>query len=111
MASSLSLPEQFKIVELANPAAANAVAYDYVCCKNAHKVWFIVNHYSAGGDTDLVLTFVEATSVGAGSAQTIAGGSMEMWYNLDTSTGDTLTKGTAATTARRDVSSERNSTP
>lgn len=96
MASTLTLAENFKIVQLAVPAAANAMTYDYVCCKNVHKVWIIVEHYSAGGDTDLVLILKEATDVAAGTNATVTN-TAEIWVNADTSATDTLVKQTAAT--------------
>lgn len=96
MASPLSLAQNFKIVQLAVPALANGMTYDYVCCKNAHKVWIIVEHYSAGGDTDLVLTLTEATTVAAGGATTVTN-SAAIWVNADTSLTDTLVKQTDAT--------------
>lgn len=46
--------------------AANAVSCDTICCKNAHKVTFLVSH-SGSSDTDLVLSLYEATDVASGT--------------------------------------------
>ena len=67
---NLTLPEMFKIVEGHEPAAADAVANtsDAISCKNLKKVWAILHHYSAGGDTDVVVTWYEGTDVAFGTA-------------------------------------------
>jgi len=100
MASTVSLPENYKIVMVAPTAAANAVAYDYICCKNAHKVWFIVQHQGTN-DTDLTLSMLEATTVAGGSAAAIAG-TYPVWVDTNAGTAsDALVKTsmTGATTS------------
>lgn len=93
-----TLPENFAIVQGHEPVAANALGTcDYVSCKNMHKLWVILHHYSAGGDTDLVLTINEGDDVTPtnSAAITVA---CPIWYNLDTSAGDTFTRATDAYT-------------
>ena len=64
-----TFPELNKLVGIATPQAANGFSQsDYISCKNAHKVWFVIHHYSGGGDTDLVLGLKEATNVAAGTS-------------------------------------------
>lgn len=94
-----SIVEKYKIVEAITPTAANAIttACDYVSLKNIHKAWVVVNHYSAGGDTDAVFGVREATAV-AGTGVTAITTVMPGWLNTDTSASDTLTKQTSAAT-------------
>lgn len=87
-----SFPQQYKVVKL-NQSAANAVACDVVCCKNAHKVWFIVSH-NGTNDTDLVLALYEATDVAAGTNAAITK-ACPAWLDIDAGTSsDTLVKQT-----------------
>lgn len=89
-----NLVENLKLIQGHEPVAANALGTaDYICCKNFKKVWVVVHHYSGGGDTNLVVTFNEATNVAAGTTSAIAT-ACPIWYNLDTSSGDTLTRAT-----------------
>lgn len=88
-----TLPEELKPVLLYS-GAANAVACDVVCCKNVHKVWFLVFH-SGANDTDLTLQLTEATDVAAGTnaAVTVA---CPIWRDNDAgTTSDTLVAQTA----------------
>jgi len=91
--SNLTLPEAFKIVQGHEPVAANALANtaDVICCKNIKKLWAILHHYSAGGDTDLVVTWNESTDVAAGTTAAITALS-PIWYNIDTASADLLTR-------------------
>ena len=58
-----ALPELYKIVRVAAPQAAGSLtATDYICTKNANKVWFIISH-SGASDNDMTFSFVEATEV------------------------------------------------
>ena len=94
----ITLPENFKILQGHEPVAANALSTcDYVSCKNIKKLWVVLQHYSGGGDTDLVLTINEATAVAGTSAAAIEV-ACPIWYNVDTSAGDTLTRATDAYT-------------
>ena len=95
---NFTLPENLAIVMAHEPVAADALGTcDYVCCKNVHKLWVVLSHYSAGGDTDLVVTWNEATNVSAGSAAAITV-VCPIWYNVDTASADLLTRATDAIT-------------
>lgn len=91
-----TFPEECKIVKLYH-GAANAVACDYISCKDVlGKVWFVVFHYSGGGDTDLVLSLDEATSV-AGSTHAAVTATFPIWADIDAGTSsDVLVAQTAA---------------
>jgi hypothetical protein len=90
MALPFALPENYKIVQCGF-TAANAVDCDIICCKNAHKVWFLVYH-NGSSDTDLTLSLVEAASV-AGSTTAAVTATFPVWYNSTATTaGDTLSK-------------------
>ncbi len=81
MTSPISLPEQFNIVNIAPSQAANNVTYDTICCKNAHKVWFIISQdYTA--DTDITFSLTEATDVAAGTTAAVTK-AFPVWYNAD----------------------------
>lgn len=79
----ITLPEQCKPVGVATPQAANGFSLsDYISCKNAHKIWFYIHHYSGGGDTDLVVGLKEATAVaGTGAAAVTA--TVPIWSDSD----------------------------
>ncbi len=76
-----SLPEQCKIV-LVNNTAGNAVACDYICCKNAHKVWFLIFHAGAN-DTDLTLGLQEAVDVAATGGASAVTATFPIWKDVD----------------------------
>ena len=93
MTSPISLPEMFKIVNVAPIQAANAVTYDAICCKTAHKVWFIIiQDYAA--DTDLTCSLSEGTDVAMGTTAAVTA-ALPVWYNADVAA---ATTGAAATT-------------
>lgn len=104
-----NLPELCKIVEAHEPVAADALANtsDAICCKNIKKLWVVLQHYSAGGDTDLVLTWYEGTDVAFGTAAIITATS-PIWYNVDTSLADALTRATDAATFTVDTGAAKN---
>lgn len=89
-----TLPENCKIVCVAPTAAANAVTYDIICCKNAHKIWFLVFHQGTN-DTDLTLSLVESTDV-AGSTTTAVTATFPVWKDADVATADLMTRATDA---------------
>jgi len=91
MASSLSLPEQFKIVQVAPSQVANAVTYDVICCKNAHKVWFIIQQLYVA-DTDITFSLVELTAVGGTSAAVTT--AFPVWYDVDVAAATTAAAAT-----------------
>ncbi len=93
MTSALSLPEQFNIVNVAPSQAANAVTYDAICCKNAHKVWFIITQ-DYTGDTDITFSLIEGTDVAMGTTAAVTA-ALPIWYNADVAA---ATTGAAATT-------------
>jgi len=90
MTSPFSLPEHFNIVNVAPIQAANAVTYDAICCKNAHKVWFIIiQDYAA--DADITFSLQEGTDVAMGTTAAVTA-ALPIWYNADVAaivTGDT----------------------
>lgn len=92
----MNLPEHFKIVKVAEAAAANGVTYDTISCKDAHKVWFIVES-TGTSDTDCTLSLVESTDV-ADSTTTAVTATFPIWANTNTAstTSDSLTKQTDA---------------
>lgn len=94
-----TLPESLKIVQCHEPETADAIdaTSDAISCKNLKKLWMVVHHYSAGGDLDMVFTWYEGTNVafGTNSQITVA---CPIWYNIDTSAADLLTRATDAYT-------------
>ena len=85
-----------KIVKLYQ-GAANAVDCDVVSMKHFHSGAFVVIH-TGSADTDLVLTVKEATSVAAGTNQTVAN-DVAIYIDTDMGTSsDTLVATTAAKT-------------
>lgn len=105
---NFTLPENCKVLEGHEPVAANALGTcDYVSCKNIKKLWVVLQHYSAGGDTNLVLTINEATTV-AGAGATAIEVACPIWYNIDTASGDTLTRATDAYTFTVDTGAGKN---
>lgn len=97
--SNLTLPEAFRITQAHEPESADAVdaTSDAISCKNLKKLWVIYHHYSAGGDTDFVVTWYEGTDVAFGTNQIITATS-PIWYNIDTASADLLTRATDAAT-------------
>lgn len=97
--SNLTLPEAFKIVQCHEPESCDAVdaTSDAICCKNLKKLWMVVHHCSDGGDLDMVFTWYEGTNVAFGTNSIITATS-PIWYNVDTSSADLLTRATDAAT-------------
>lgn len=89
-------PQEIPVTQGHEPVAANALATcDYISLKNCHALLVTVMHYSAGGDTDLVLSFKQATDVAATGAKTLSA-TMPLWVNTDTSATDTMAAQTDA---------------
>ncbi len=106
--SKMTLPEMFKIVESHTPQAANAIGYgDSVSLRNVVRAWVVADHYSGGGDDDVVLQLYEATDVAAGTKSAIAS-TLPIWQNTDTATSDALTRGTDAATITIDTGAGKN---
>ena len=93
MTLPFSLPEQFKIVNVAPSQVATAVTYDIVSCKNAHKVWFLITQLYVA-DTDITFSLIEATNVAAGATAAVTA-ALPIWYDVDVAA---ATTGAAATT-------------
>lgn len=90
-----TLPENCKVVVVAPTAAGNAVAYDIISCKTAHKVWFLVFHQGTN-DTDLTLSLQEAVQV-AGTTTTAVTAVFPIWVDANAGTAsDTLVRQTDA---------------
>jgi hypothetical protein len=89
-----------KIVCLYKGAAATlgAAGYtDYVCLKNAHRVWFLISH-SGANDTDLTaIGLEESTDVAAGTKAAVTE-TFPIWsiHAASYLTGDTWTRETDA---------------
>ncbi len=81
---NFQLPEHCKIVNVGKPGAANGLTCDYVSCKDARRVWFLVTHAGAS-DTDLTLTLNEATAVAAGSTTAVTA-ACPIWQNTTVGT-------------------------
>ena len=89
------LPEQYKIINVAQTAAANAVTYDVVNCKDALKVWFVITHIGAA-DTDLTLSLIEAQDVAATTNTTAVIATFPIWADSCGTASDTLVRQTDA---------------
>lgn len=95
-----TFPEKYKVVCLykgaANTLGAAGVT-DYICCKNAHRVWFLISH---NGTTDTDLTAIglkEATLVDGVTSANVAA-TFPIWSISAASylTADTWTRETDA---------------
>jgi hypothetical protein len=88
-------PEQCKIVKLYH-GAADSIACDVISAKNAvGPIWFVIFHYSGGGDLDLTLSLVEGVSVS--SCATAITETFPIWSDTDAGTSsDTLVRQTDA---------------
>lgn len=89
-------PEKFKVVKLYH-GAANAVACDYICCKNVvGNVTFLIYHDDGGNDTDLTVGLIEATDVAAGTNAAVTA-TFPIYVDADCgTTSDTLVRQTDA---------------
>lgn len=94
--STLTLPEQTKVVQLINPKTTNGgITSDVVSLKNANKAWIIVELTQAVGHATAV-ALKQATDVAAGTNK--AGPNSRCWLNEDTAASDALVEQTAAAT-------------
>lgn len=95
MTMPFSLPEGFKIVQLAAPVTTNAaVVTDTVSLKTAHKAWFVFDFTQAVSDLTTI-TFRQTTDV-AGATGAVMTAS-RVWKNGNTASTDTLVAGTSGT--------------
>jgi len=109
MSAYICLPEHFKICCGGNGAptvAGNALSTgDYICLKNVHMAYCLVTHVGAN-DTDLVISFSEATDAAAGSAAAITA-TFPLWTDADwSSQSDALVRGTDAANKTIDPATE-----
>lgn len=89
--SNICLPEQNKIVALYG-GATNGISAgtDYICCKNAHRVTFLIYTWGTTATT-LVLSLREATNVAAGTTAAVTE-VFPVWKVIATTSTDALTK-------------------
>lgn len=94
MPGFISLPMQFKLVQLQNPVTTNsAVTTDVISTKNGLRTWIVVNLTQAAAHATSI-SLKQATSV-AGTTNK-AGPTVAIWANEDTAATDTLVKQTSA---------------
>lgn len=91
---SLSLPQNFKIVEAITPQAGAAITGDYISLKNALKAWIVVHINQAAAN--VVAITVEQASAVAGTGTTPITVAVPIWANEDCATSDTLVRQTSA---------------
>ena len=99
MSSMLMCPENFPLILGHEPAASNAIVdtSDAVCLKNAAGCLIVVLEYTAGGDTDLVLTVHEgATAAVAAAGTNEISATFPIWTALTPATTDIMTRQTDA---------------
>ena len=97
MTAAFSLPETYKIIQMAaaQESAGGTVTSDYISLKNAHKAWIIISFATAGNAE--TFTPLKATAVAPTNSTAITK-EVKIWSNLATATSDTLVERTAATT-------------
>lgn len=94
MSRQVSLPVNFKIVQMLNPKTTNAsLTSQVISLKGADKAWVVFEFTQAAGHATAP-TLLQATSIGAGTNK--AGPSVPIWANEDTAATDTLVKKTSA---------------
>jgi len=100
MSFPFSLPQNCKIVTAINPSAGAAVTGDYVCLKNAHKCWVVIQS-SGGNATAATFGINEATAVApTGAVPSTA--LFPNWINNSTAVTDTLVRNADAATVTTD---------
>lgn len=89
MASTLTFPQMFPVIQGMEPATDNAGRTgDYISMKNAHCA-FIVFHITQGNAATILLSLRESPLVsGVGSAATTA--THQIWANEDCATSDAM---------------------
>lgn len=85
------LPEQNKIVALYG-GATNGISAgtDYICCKNAHRVTFLIYTWGTTATT-LVLSLREGTTVAPAASRAVTN-VFPVWKVISTTSTDALTK-------------------
>lgn len=89
------IPEKYKVVLLYG-GATNGISAgtDYICCKNAHRVTFLMYTWGTTATT-LVLSLREATNVAAGTTTAVTN-VFPIWKVISTTSTDALTRQTDA---------------
>ena len=102
-------PENVQFIMGHEPVASDALAdtSDWVCLKGAEGVLILVSEYTAGGDTDLVLT-VHESSDGSGTTALTTGAEFPIWVNTDATAGSSFTRQTDAVTYTIDATTTKN---
>jgi len=93
-------PETLPIVLAHEPAASNAIidTSKSVNLEGASGCLILVTEYTAGGDTDIVLTVHEGATAAVAKAGTYAiSATFPIWVNLDADTGTWTRQADAAT--------------
>jgi hypothetical protein len=94
MARQLSLPVNFKIVQMQKPTTTNAaVQTQTITLKGCHKAWVIFEFNNAVGFSSTP-TLIQCTDIA--SATNKAGPVVPIWSNLAAATTDTLVRRTDA---------------
>ena len=95
----LDLVEGAKIIQALVPTTVGAnYDGDYISMKNAHAVWTIVSLND--GTSEVTLT-PKTASAYAGTGAAAVDGGCQIWYNVNTTNLDRMTKSTATTVQRR----------
>ncbi len=91
-----NLPEKYKMVTLFGGASNGSIttASDYICLKNAHRV-YIVGYYFGTAATTFPVSLLEATTVAGGSAQAVVP-TFPIWKVIATTSTDALARQTDA---------------
>lgn len=96
--TKMCLPEELKHIIGLAPQADSSTDSDIICLKNAKRAWVQCIAAQAHANTP-DFTIYQCTDVSNSLADNKAlSGNCEIWYNLDVSAADTLTRGTAAKT-------------
>lgn len=94
MARQVSLPVNYKIVQMLKPQTTNgALTSQVITLKGVNKAWVIFEFTQAVGHATTP-TLLQATNIAAGTNK--AGPSVPIWSNLATASTDTLVSRTAA---------------
>lgn len=92
-------PENFPLILGHEPAVSSAIGdtTDAICLKNAAGCLIVVLEYTAGGDTDLVLTVHEGTTAADAAGGThVISATFPIWTTLTPVTTDIMARETDA---------------
>lgn len=93
MSRQVSLPVNFKIVQMITPKTTNAaLTSQVISLKGCNKAWVVFEFTQAVGFASTP-TLLQATSIAAGTNK--AGPTSPVWANEDTASTDTLVKKTS----------------